>query len=608
MDSTPRPGTASVTSPEPIRRLTPLGLPLLLLALSAGSAAAQGHPGEGDWGDAPEGAIAYPTLGVIGMFPTCFGGPAGFIWHGTPGIPNDMYFGPTVDPELDGNANFCPPPNYEQDECWGPFDGDGGLLAPDTHSIVGGVVVPCGQVPPVALGTACQLITVGAGRFDVDIVNNTPLDGLVNVLFDWNQDGRWFGASVCPGGIAPEHAVVNVPVPAGFAGPLSALYGGNIQIGPNAGYVWTRLTISEQPVNPDQWTGQGLFELGETEDYLIRIDTEGQELGEFGDAPEGVFAYPGVIGDFPTCLGGPAGFVFHGPSDLVYFGPTIDWEPDGNAGICPQPPYDNDECNGAAGDGGILIPMPMTLAAGGLPAACPMGAPGPPLSGCSVVRWGLHMDIEVHNFLNEDRHVNVLADWDMDGKWTGTVSACPDGSVVTEHVLVNFVVPGGFHGPLSALFPPDFVAGMPADGMVWFRFTISDAPVLAPWNGEATFGDGETEDYLFRVVTPPVDAPELGDAGARGLGLRLDSVSPNPMTDAATVRLATGRSGWMRVNVYDAAGRQVATLADEWQAAGSHQVTWNGRDAANREATPGVYFVRATQAGQSVTAKLVRVR
>lgn len=584
-------------------------LSAVLLALLPAPAAAQVDPGPGDWGDAPEGVIAYPSLGVIGLFPTCLGGPAPFVWHGNPGAPVDMYWGPNVDTEIDGNAGICPPPPYEQDECWGPFDGDGGLLAPDTYSINAGLVVPCGQTPPKALGTACQVISVlPGGPFDANIRNNSGLDGFANVLFDWDQSGTWGGGSVCPGGPAPEHAIVNVPVPAGYAGPLSGLYGGSIQIGPKSGHIWIRLNLSEQPV-PAGWAGDGIFDLGEAEDYLVRVDPEQDELGEFGDAPEGALAYPsGVIGEFPTCIAvGPAGYVYHAPIDAVYFGPTLDWEFDGNANFCPPPNYDQDECNGGGGDGGILFPMPLTLVVGAIPTTCPNGAVGPDLVGCFVARWGADIDIDVHNHLPDDRLVSVLADWDGDGKWTGAIQVCPNGVGVSERVLMNLVVPGGYNGPLSGLLPPDFVVGTPADGLSWFRFTIHDTPVPANWDGSGNFGDGETEDYLFRIQPPPVDAPELGDASPMRHGLELQGVRPNPMTSETTVKLATDRAGWMTVKVYDPAGRLVATLNDGWRNAGTHAFTWGGRDAANREATPGVYFVRATQTGKAVTAKIVRV-
>ena len=39
-----------------------------------------------EFGDAPEGVIAYPVEGVVGMFPTCVGvGPASWIEHNSKG-------------------------------------------------------------------------------------------------------------------------------------------------------------------------------------------------------------------------------------------------------------------------------------------------------------------------------------------------------------------------------------------------------------------------------------------------------------------------------------------------------------------------------------------
>jgi uncharacterized repeat protein (TIGR01451 family) len=72
------------------------------------------------------------------------------------------------------------------------------------------------------------------------------------------------------GDLAPEHVLVNFPVPPGFVGPLPALGPPNFLIGPNAGVVWTRFTISPDPVAED-WDGSGEFLSGETEDYLLLV-------------------------------------------------------------------------------------------------------------------------------------------------------------------------------------------------------------------------------------------------------------------------------------------------------------------------------------------------
>jgi hypothetical protein len=228
-----------------------------------------------DFGDAPEGALAYPSSGVIGQFPTCVGvGPASWIEHAGQG---QLYLGPKVDLEAGGNAGQCPtfnPNTYDQDE--GIKDGDAGLLKPRAYTIRG--AVGSEQVYPLSL--AIGLLYLGNANdspgwgVNLDIeVHNRRTDGreaYLNVLMDWNQDGKWQGSVLGDTGAVPEHALVNFPIPAGYDGPLSALNPPSIKLGPNAGYVWSRFTISERTVAAN-WTGDGIFADGETEDYLLSI-------------------------------------------------------------------------------------------------------------------------------------------------------------------------------------------------------------------------------------------------------------------------------------------------------------------------------------------------
>lgn len=260
-----------------MRKIYRIGTLVMIAALLAGTAFA-GDLGE--WGDAPEGSIAYPSTGVIGAFPTCQNtGPAMWIWHSPLCW---AFFGPGFDFETEGNAGLCGQfPPYDADECFA--DNDAGLIVPPAYTIIPGgsglQVVPC-QVPGV-LGNTCTMAAWGP-NVDILITNGMPVQGFLNVVMDFEQNGAWGGRPNCPGATAPEHVLVNWPVPVGFAGPASALGPPPFLVGPNDGYIWTRFSITEQPVSMD-WDGSGLFEDGETEDYLLEVlDSTAAERMDWG--------------------------------------------------------------------------------------------------------------------------------------------------------------------------------------------------------------------------------------------------------------------------------------------------------------------------------------
>jgi len=399
---------------------------LLLLTLAGQNASLLADEDDDEYGDAPESVMAYPSIGVLGTFPTCkTWGPSAWVIH-QPTPPLWAYFGPLETYETDGNRGWClstPPfPPYDADECY--QDGDAGLLFPEPYTIdFSGSVVPCTGYNGYPMQDTCHTAYWG-GHLDIWVEHNgsPAVPAYVNVLFDWNRDGYWSGNDTCwvGGGptLVPEHVLVDQPIGPGFKGPLSWTAPRPFVVGPEAGYVWARFTISEGQVFPD-WNGEGSFEGGETEDYLIEIGMPPEGV-EYGDAPEDEIAYPvsGIIGQFPTCiLGGSQGWVQHLRGGQAYFGLQFDYEVDGNSGACaltpPFPPYDLDECFQDF-DAGLIMPPSFTIQ-GGAVVPCrvsQVGALGEP---CSTAVWGTDVDIYVNNTSDDDMYVNFLADWDQDG-------------------------------------------------------------------------------------------------------------------------------------------------------------------------------------------------
>ncbi len=547
-----------------------------------------------DYGDAPEGALAYPDLGVIGNFPTCqgIGGPGTYVSHGPSAR---VFFGQGVDVEADGNGGVCPPgpADYDNDECG--TDADAGLLAPAAYTIDAALnVVPCDSSVTGCLGPTCTTAIWGV-NVDLSVTNNSPATMYLNVLMDWNRDGQWFGTTTC----SPEQVLSGFPVPPGYSGPLSGLGPPSFTIGPRPGPVWTRFTICESAM-PSGWTGNGTFSEGESSDFLLCVSPGPME---YGDAPENAPAYPGsgVIGAFPTCKTiGPSGYVEHASSGLLHLGAFADLELDGNAGLCPSfPPYDADECSDP--DAGIVMPQVFSLDPAYNLASC-LGAGNPRMAyACRQVFWGVDLDITATNLTGSDAFLNVLADWNRDGIWQGS-SPCIGGSA-PERVLVNLTIPSGFSGPLVWLLPPPFRAG-PLTGFVWMRFTLTDVPIGPVWDGSGSFTDGETSDFLFQVLPDPTGA----EVATPALRTRLEPGQPNPFRVQTTVVAELGAAGPIAVDVYDVTGRNVRTLFAGPRDAGRHEFAWDGRDAAGTPVAAGVYFVRLRADGRAFTVPVTRMK
>jgi hypothetical protein len=135
------------------------------------------------------------------------------------------------------------------------------------------------------------------------------------------------------------------------------------------------------------------------------------------------------------------------------------------------------------------------------------------------------------------------------------------------------------------------------------RFIAQDQP---PADGVVEAG---VDDFMaYDAALQPANVDDTTDAAAGAPPVVLESPRPNPASREASVTLRLRAAGTVRVAVFDAAGRRVATLFDGEAPAGPLALRWNGRDLRGREAGSGVYLVRAEAAGQKQTTRMVWVR
>jgi hypothetical protein len=114
--------------------------------------------------------------------------------------------------------------------------------------------------------------------------------------------------------------------------------------------------------------------------------------------------------------------------------------------------------------------------------------------------------------------------------------------------------------------------------------------------------------YADATCVPSTAVDEASHVAAAS-AFRLHPNQPNPFNPVTVIRYELPEPSAVSLAIYDAAGRLVRELVggDE-QAAGSHAVSWHGRDDGGREVASGVYLYRLTAGNVSETLTAVLIR
>jgi len=89
---------------------------------------------------------------------------------------------------------------------------------------------------------------------------------------------------------------------------------------------------------------------------------------------------------------------------------------------------------------------------------------------------------------------------------------------------------------------------------------------------------------------------------------KLYPVYPNPFNSTTRIHFDVPTSSKVKIIVYDALGRKVATLADKNFQAGSYHIEWNGNNASGMKVSSGVYFISMRSPSFVATKKAVLLK
>ncbi|MEW6755226.1 MAG: FG-GAP-like repeat-containing protein [Candidatus Latescibacterota bacterium] len=145
------------------------------------------------------------------------------------------------------------------------------------------------------------------------------------------------------------------------------------------------------------------------------------------------------------------------------------------------------------------------------------------------------------------------------------------------------------------------------------RLGWPDSVRLVQLTGNST-GTWYLDDIRLVAARPSRPATAVVETQAapvpRAFGLQMNH--PNPFNGSTVIRFGLPGPGPVELAVYNLAGQKVATLVREERPAGTHTVTWDGRDGEGQPLASGVYLCQLRARGQGSglahTRKLLLVR
>jgi predicted outer membrane repeat protein len=224
----------------------------------------------------------------------------------------------------------------------------------------------------------------------------------------------------------------------------------------------------------------------------------------------------------------------------------------------------------------------------------------------------------------------------FDARWTipnrnGTLrNIFPFANEAGEAIYRARFQPGGETGQSSFYYPVriswnrDEIPAVSADfpGSFYIRDDISNG---ALFNFNMKTGEGRSAADILHKVSGSTDTlvisrtslqgfiivydftTDVNDEILPGAELSINGAMPNPFTESTMIAFNVPTTAVVTVEVFDAIGTKVATLARSTFDAGRHVIEWNGT-ADGVAAGSGLYTVRVSNGSSSATHQIVLVR
>jgi len=113
--------------------------------------------------------------------------------------------------------------------------------------------------------------------------------------------------------------------------------------------------------------------------------------------------------------------------------------------------------------------------------------------------------------------------------------------------------------------------------------------------------------YDINGLISPV-AVDDGDGSVLPYKFELNQNYPNPFNPGTTIEYSLPRRSHVTIEIHNVLGQKVRTLIDSEESAGSHSITWDGKDSGGGAVSTGVYLYRLRAGGHTQTKKMLLLK
>src|SRR4030095_10770107 len=123
---------------------------------------------------------------------------------------------------------------------------------------------------------------------------------------------------------------------------------------------------------------------------------------------------------------------------------------------------------------------------------------------------------------------------------------------------------------------------------------------MFPSSGKIIGSDISGGLFVIKIGSPPLGIQNSGEIPR---SFEMKQNYPNPFNPSTTIEYALPKSSYVTLKVFDAVGRQVALLADEFRQAGNYRVSYDASSLAS-----GIYYYSMEAGGFHETKKMTLLK